>query len=85
MTKERKYILIGGCLLILFGLIYRFYPFGIDFFNGDSGTALKLKKIQKYSAAAQQKPYIEKYLMKLNKVSATSENVFLKGTTPALG
>ncbi len=85
MTKERRYILIGGCLLVLFGLIYRFYPFGIDFLESDSGFELKLKKIQKYSAAVKQKPYIEKYLMKLNKVSAASLNVLLKGTTPALG
>ena len=84
MTKERKYILIGGCLLLLFGLICRFYPFGFEFLNGNAGIALKQKRILKYNVAVQQKPNIEKHLMKLNKITADSVNVFLKGTTPAL-
>jgi len=85
MTKERKYILIAGCLFIFLGLIYRFYPFGFDSFGDSPGIALKLKKIQKYTGVVNQKSYIEKYLTKLNKVYASSVNLFLMGSTPALG
>lgn len=84
MTKERKYLMLGGCLLLLAGIIYRFYPFGFEYLNGDSDIALKQKKVIKYRLELQQKPNIDKHLMALNKVAGESANVFLKGTTPAL-
>jgi len=70
--------------LLLAGFVYRFYPFGFEFLNGTSDLALKQKKIAKYSAAIQQKPYIDKHLMALNKIVGESANLFLKGATPAL-
>ncbi len=84
MTKERKYILIAGCFLLLVGVVYRYYPFEFEFFNDASQIAIKQKKIQKYSAVIQQKPYIDKLLLRVNSVAAKSANVFLKGKTPAL-
>lgn len=85
MTKEKKYILIIGSLLLFVALIYRYSFFGVEFFSENQELELKQKKILKYEAAVQQKKYIEKYLVKLNRASAESEKIFLKGTTPALG
>ena len=84
MTKQRKYILIAGSLLLLIGAVYRFYPFGFAFLDGTSNLAFQQKKIAKYRVAVKQKPYIDKHLQALKKTADQAANQFLRGSTPAL-
>lgn len=84
MTKERKYLYLCGAVLLLAGLVYRFYPSDVGLTGFREGFALKQRKIIKYSSVVGQKESVEKHLKKLNKIVASSVKQFLKGSTPAL-
>jgi len=84
MTKERKYLFLCGAVLLLAGLVYRFYPSDAGLTGSRESLALKQRKIIKYSSVVQQKGSLEKHLKKLSKIVAASSQQFLRGSTPAL-
>ncbi|MCP4351779.1 MAG: hypothetical protein GY795_40470 [Desulfobacterales bacterium] len=84
MTKERKYILIGGAILLFFAAIYRF---GSDFEGFDSledDIALKEKKLAKYYQIVQEKSDLEAKHMRFNRALDRAEAGLLSGRTHAL-
>lgn len=82
MTKERKYILIGGIILLLIGLLYRFMP--------DSGSssgddiAAKQEKLAKYQEIVEQKAALEAKLAALTEQLRQGEAGLSSKETPAL-
>lgn len=84
MTKERKYILIVGLILLIFGVMYRFYPSDLGLINRTSDHSLKEKKIFKYSEILGQKTDVEKHLKKLEQMAEKTNALFLKGDTSSL-
>ncbi|MFO7839166.1 MAG: type II secretion system protein GspM [Desulfosalsimonadaceae bacterium] len=84
MTRERKYILIAGALLLSLGLIYRFYPVVADFFSVSETVAVKKEQIHKYQKVIAGKKGLQKQKKMLEKRLKTLEKSLLTGTTASL-
>ena len=84
ITKEKKYILIGGGVLLLLALLYRFYPTIQDIGPKGSEIDLKKQKIARYRQKAQKRDELESRLIKLNRNLQQAEFGLLAGETPAL-
>ncbi len=84
MTKERKYLIVCGVVLLLAGFVYRFYPFNMGTAGSGLSIELKQKKIAKYSSTVKNRAAVEKHLESLKKKIASSSGRYLAGTTPAL-
>ncbi|MDM8522736.1 type II secretion system protein GspM [Desulfococcaceae bacterium HSG8] len=85
MTKERKYILIGGAILLLIGAIYRFGPADFDGFHplGEE-ISLKERKLVKYRQMVQERNELDGKLIALNRSLERAETGLLTGETPSL-
>ncbi len=83
MTKERKYILIGGLILLLAGAIYRFFP-EVPGFGFNDAIKLKERKIIKYQRALEQKNKLDAKIKALTKAVAKAESGLLTGGTQAI-
>jgi len=84
MTKERKYILIVGAMLLLLGAIYRFYPDLPNFQTLGGEIALKQRKVVKYRQMVQERNALNARLISLNRSLERAESALLTGETPAL-
>ncbi|QTA84509.1 type II secretion system protein GspM [Desulfonema magnum] len=84
MTRERKYILIGGMILLLLGAIYRFSPDVGDFQLLGDEIAMKERKVVKYRLMAQKRNELDARLISLNRAIERAESGLLTGETPAL-
>jgi len=84
MNKERKYILIGGAILLLIGAIYRFFPEIEAFQPSGEEIVLKQKKLIKYRQTVQERSQTDAKLIALNRSLERSEAGLLNGETPAL-
>lgn len=84
MTTERKYILIGGAILLLLGAVYRFYPDTEMFQPMGGDIALKERKIIKYRQMVQERNKLNAELISLNRALERAESGLLTGETPAL-
>jgi hypothetical protein len=84
ITKERKYLLIAGSVLLLLGVLYRFSPTIQDLKPAGSENVLKKKKILKFRNKVLKKDSLQSQLMALNRNLERGEFGLLSGTTPAL-
>jgi hypothetical protein len=84
MNKERKYILIGGALLLLIGAVYRFFPEIEAFQPSGEEIVLKQKKLIKYRQTVEERSQTDAKLIALNRSLERSEAGLLNGETPAL-
>jgi hypothetical protein len=84
ISKERKYILIGGGVLLLLGLLYRFFPIIQDLQPAGSEIILKKQQIAKYLKKIQKRDKLESRLTTLNRNLARAELGLLTGETTAL-
>ncbi len=84
MNKERKYILIGGAILLLIGAIYRFFPEIEAFQPSGEEIVLKQKKLIKYRQTVEERSQTDAKLIALNRSLERSEAGLLNGETPAL-
>ncbi len=84
MTKERKYILIGGAILLFFAAMYRFGPDFEGFDSLEDDIALKEKKLAKYYQIVQEKSDLEAKHMRFNHALVRAEAGLLSGRTHAL-
>jgi hypothetical protein len=84
MTKERKYILIGGAILLLLGAVYRFFPDTEVFQPMGADLVLKERKILKYRQMVQERNELNAELISLNRAVERAEAGLLTGETPAL-
>ncbi len=83
MTKERKYILIGGMILLMAGAIYRFFP-EVSVFDFNNAIKLKERRIIKYRKALEQKDKLEAKIKALTRAVAKAESGLLTGRTQAI-
>ena len=84
LNKERKYLLIGGIILLLIGFIYRMLPFFYSFQPAADEILLKKRNIIKYKQMVQKGNELDSKLMVLNRVLDRAESRLLTGKTPAL-
>ncbi len=84
VDKKKKYILIIGAVLLLFGLIFRIFPFirGLD--PGDEKIILQQRQLVKYRQMIEQKEDLENKVVNLNKFLERMESGLLSGKTPSL-
>jgi len=84
ITKERKYLLIAGSVLLLLGVLYRFSPTLQDLKPTESEIVLKKKKILKYRNEVLKEPQLQSHLAALNRNVKQDDFGLLSGKTPAL-
>ncbi len=84
LTRERKYILIGGAILLFFGLVYWAFPFFQGIFEGGAQIAAKEKQLAKYQRAIGEGEELKARLADLTAALERGESGFLKGRTPSL-
>ncbi len=84
MTRERRYILIGGAILLLIGAVYRFYPDIRGSFSFESEIALKRKHLAKYQQMMQERETLEAGIADLEEQLKMVETGLLSGETPAI-
>jgi hypothetical protein len=84
ISKKRKYLFMGGGLLLLLGVLYRFFPTIHDLKPADSEIILKKQQIAKYRQKIQKRKNLESRLTALNRHLRQSESGLLAGETPAL-
>ena len=84
LTRERKYILIGGVILLFLGLVYRAAPLFQGIYDGGTQIAAKEKQLAKYQRAIEEGEELEKRLAALTSALKRGESGFLTGKTPSL-
>ena len=84
INKERKYILIGGAVLLFFGMIYRFYPGIHGLVSISDEIAIKKNHIEKYINVVNQRDRIDKERLNLNRIINRVESGLFTGKTPSL-
>ncbi len=84
INKERKYILIGGAVLLFFGMIYRFYPNIHGIVSVSDEIAIKKNHIVKYLNVVNQRERINKERINLNRILNRMESGLFSGKTPSL-
>jgi Tfp pilus assembly protein PilO len=84
LTKERKYILFIGVVLLVLGVGYRFYPTVSSFFSASDEIDFKKKNIEKYLHAVSARKHLEKKKNQLNRELDRLEEKLLTSHTPSL-
>jgi len=84
ITKEIKYILIGGAVLLFFGLIYRFYPSIHGLVSISDEIGIKKNHIEKYINIVNQRDRIDAKRVNLNRILNRLESRLFTGKTPSL-
>jgi len=76
LTKERKYLLVFGSILLVIGAFYRFKP-GVDFSPGSDDITMKKQQVIRYRQIIAEKKQIDERLVSLkNKASAAVPLLF---------
>lgn len=84
MTKERKYILVAGLLLLLVGVVYRLYPMVQAALPDEEQLALRQAKLQKYARKVENKKTLAAAVATLERRVQRSEADLMAAKTPAL-
>lgn len=84
LTRERLYILIGGAVLLLFGMVYRFYPDFGNSFSFERDIDMKAKQLAKYQQLKEERDSLENNLSVLVEQLKMAEAGLLEGETPAI-
>jgi hypothetical protein len=84
MDKRRRYLLIAGAVLLLFGLAFRLFPFFEGIQGGETDIAAQKKRVAKYRQTVKGRGELEARLVFLNKSLEQMEAGFLTGKTAAL-
>jgi hypothetical protein len=84
VDKRRRYLLIAGGVLLLFGLAFWLFPFFEGIQGGETGIAAQKKRVAKYRQTVKGRGEIEARLVSLNKALERAEAGLLTGKTAAL-
>ena len=84
IDKQRKYILIAAAILLLFGVIYRLFPFFQGIQEADAEIVLKERQLAKYRQMVQKGNDLQAKIISLNRTLKQVESGLLTGETPAL-
>ena len=84
IDKQRKYILVTVAILLLFGLIYRFFPFFQGIQAAGAEIVLKERQLAQCRQMVQEGNDLQAKLIFLNRTLERVESGLLTGATPAL-
>lgn len=84
VDKRRRYLLIGGAVLLLCGFVFWLLPFFEGIQGGEGDIAAQKKRIAKYRQTLKGRGELETRLVSLNKALERTEAVLLTGKTAAL-
>jgi len=84
IDKRRRYLLIAGGVLLLFGLAFWLFPFFEGIQGGETDIAAQKKRIAKYQQTVKGRGELEARLASLNKSLERAEAGLLTGKTAAL-
>jgi|WetSurMetagenome_2_1015567.scaffolds.fasta_scaffold88258_3 hypothetical protein len=84
IDKRRRYLLIAGAALLLFGLAFWLFPFFEGIQGGQTDIAAQKKRVAKYRQTVKGRGEIEARLASLNKSFERVEAGLLSGKTAAL-
>lgn len=84
INRERRVILIVGAVVLLVGLLYRFFPVFENMESLEEEIALKQKKLVKYRQMVQERNELESRLISYNRIIERAESGLLEGETSAL-
>jgi hypothetical protein len=84
LNRERRYLLIGGMVLLLAGAVYRFYPGFSNVVTKPDEVTFKENELIKYRKALQEKNLLEEELLSAERELARNEAALLSKGTAAL-
>ena len=84
VDKRRRYLLIAGAVLLLFGLAFWLFPFFEGIQGGDTDIGAQKKRVAKYRQTVKGRGELEARLVSLNKSLEQVEAGLLTGKTAAL-
>lgn len=84
LTRERKYILIAGAILLFFGLAYKLYPLVQGITGENVQIAIKEKQLVKYRQSIEEGKQLQKRLEALTRALKKGESGLLRGKTASL-
>ena len=84
IDKRRRYLLIAGAVLLLFGFAFWLFPFFEGIQGGETDIAAQKKRIAKYRQTVKGRGELEARLASLNKSLERAEAGLLTGKTAAL-
>ncbi|MHB8773152.1 MAG: type II secretion system protein GspM [Syntrophales bacterium] len=84
IDKRRRYLLVAGGVLLLFGLVFSLFPDFEGMRDGDADIATQKKRAAKYRQTVKGRGELEARLASLNKSIERAEAGLLTGTTAAL-
>jgi hypothetical protein len=84
VDKRRRYLLIAGAVLLLFGLAFWLFPFFEGIQGGETDIAVQKKRIAKYRQTVKGRGELEARLATLRKSLEVAETGLLTGKTAAL-
>ena len=84
VDKRRRYLLIAGGVLLLFGLAFWLYPFLEGIQGGETDIAAQRKRIAKYRQTVKGRGELDARLASLSKSLERAEAGLLTGKTAAL-
>lgn len=84
LTRERKYILLIGAVLLFLGLVYRIFPLFQGIYEGSDQIDAKQKQLAKYHRILGQQKQLKNRLSALSNSLKRGESKFLSGRTPSL-
>jgi len=84
IDKQKKYILLAAGILLLFGVIYRFFPFFQGIREAGAEIVLKKRQLAKYRQMVHEGNDLQAKINSLNRTLKQVESGLLTGKTPAL-
>lgn len=84
IDKQKKYILLAAGILLLFGIIYRFFPFFKGIQEAGAEIVLKERQLAKYRQMVQEGDDLQAKINFLTRTLKRVEFGLLTGETPAL-
>jgi hypothetical protein len=84
MDKRRRYLLIAGAVLLLFGFAFWLFPFIEGIPGGGTDITTQKKRVAKYRQAVKGRGELETRLVSLSKSLEVAEAGLLNGKTAAL-
>jgi hypothetical protein len=84
IDKRRRYLLMAGTVLVLFGLAFWLFPFFEGIQGGETDIAAQKKRIAKYRQTVKGRGELDARLVSLNKSLERAEAGLLTGKTAAL-
>jgi uncharacterized small protein (DUF1192 family) len=84
IDKRRRYLLIAGAVLLLFGLAFWLFPYFEGSQGGETDIAAQRKRVAKYRQTVKGRGELDARLASLNKSIERAEAGLLTGKTAAL-